>query len=558
MIIIDKLKVTYPDGTVALHDVSLKINKGELVLVLGRSGSGKSTLGKVLSGVIPHIEKAHVEGFINVAGLDPTRTDITSLSRTVTYLAQSPHEQVIFTYVRDELELVLYSRYGEKLEDYITKVVKSFGIEHLLDRRTSELSGGELQKVLIASIVLAGSEIIIFDEPLAHLDPESCRDFLKIVKELKQHDKTIILIEHRFSELIDLFRENVVDKVILLDNGKVVDVFPGENVLNKISILAQHGIRLPCNLAIATKFNIEVKSVDDDEILRLILEKDGTSIICKHEDSINGKTILEIRNLYAAYKRSGLRGEYCWVLKDINLTVTEGQIVCVMGPNGSGKSTLLLAILRKVPYLRGTILIEGAKRRNLRGYVMYIPQNPDLVLMYETVEKELLARARLSSRSRQEAYQKIKKIADMLGLSGVLSKNPQALSRGQRFRVAIAAALVAEPKLLLLDEPTVGQDEENVHALGSILRSYVNDSGAGAIVITHDVNFSIEYSDKIILLKDGKIIAQGTFCEVFSREEVIKKCRILLNKYTRILVEKCVKPSAVLHRSLLESAALAC
>ncbi len=502
----------------SLQVEELEIRRGETVLVLGKSGSGKSTLGKVISGVIPHVERGEVRGRLEVCGIDPRVVEIESIIRKVAYLAQSPYDQVIFTKVIDELKITIENVRGYITDDEIIRYLRILGIEHLKDRNIRELSGGELQKVAIACILAIDPEIVILDEPLAHLDPQSCRGFIDIVKKMRELEKTLIIIEHRFRELVELIESKLIDKIVLLSNCRLLTILSSDEVIKKLRLLDELGIILPINCKLALTLGVELKSLRDYTVLEIVLEKLRDS--STNDKIVEDYHILEVKNLYAGYisKIRGLHRNIMWVLKNVNINVRKGEIVGVVGPNGAGKSTLLRSILKIVPHVRGIVNICGRRIKrldDLRGVVGYVPQNPDLILCHDTVFKEIFERAKVSHRSIREAEKFVIDIAKELDLSELLHRCPHSLSRGQRFRVAIASVLALEPTLLLLDEPTVGQDEDCIEKLGQIIKNYVKN-GRGAIVVTHDLHFIVDYVDRIYVINDGRIVSEGDPIDVMS------------------------------------------
>ncbi|NPB00094.1 MAG: ATP-binding cassette domain-containing protein [Crenarchaeota archaeon] len=504
----------------ALQIEELEIRRGETLLVLGRSGSGKSTLGKVISGVVPHIEKGEIRGTLKVCEIDPRTVEIEKIVRKVAYLAQSPYDQVIFTKVIDELKITIENIRGYVDESEVEKYLKILGIEHLKNRNIRELSGGELQKLAIACILAIDPEIVILDEPLAHLDPQSCKGFLEIVKKMRDLEKTLIIIEHRFRELIDLIENSLIDRIALLNNCRLLMVLDSNDIIKNLSLLDELGIILPINCKLALALGVELRGLKDYTVLELALKKLADSRDLDKEEIDVNNNVLEVKNLYAGYisKFRGLHRSIIWILKNININVKRREIVGIVGPNGAGKSTLLRSILRIVPHVRGIIIINGKRVRSLcdlRGLVGYVPQNPDLVLSHDTVFKEIFERAKISHRNIRDAEKLVIDLAREFDLSDVLHRCPHSLSRGQRFRVAIASVLALEPALLLLDEPTVGQDEDCIEKLGQIIRNYVKND-RGIIVVTHDLHFIVDYVDRIYVINNGQIVAEGDPIEVMT------------------------------------------
>ncbi|GEM_PF-365411 len=534
-VVVKDLQVKYPDSEdYAIRHVSIEFELNKLYLIIGKSGSGKSTLGKVLAGIIPQIEKAEVDGKVNVLNYNPVKTDIHKLSRIITYLSQSPYDQVISGYVEDELSFIL-----ENVEDIdferLNFIMKYLGIEDIRHRRIDELSGGQIQKLIIASILLLDPKVIVLDEPLAYLDPKSSRDIIELLVRLKGYEKCIILIEHRLKDLIYYF--NKIDHVVLIDQGKIIDTFRGSEIHRKSKVLRELGLRIPINFEISILCKNELKEPNDTEpleqVIRLLSLK-GPKLEVERQDTTN-VYLIEISNLWFSYSSSN------FILKNINLKFNSNLVYAILGPNASGKSTLLLCIAGILRPKRGFVKIFDKLVRSLRstaGIVGYIPQNPDLILMFESVEKEISERAKLWCKSKIELERYVIEISRTLGIRNYLDRNPHALSRGQRFRVALAATLALRPKILLLDETTAGQDEECISILGELVKDYVREDHTVAVVVTHDIDFTYNYTDKAIVLHDGKVYASGDTIDVLSRNDVIDKCNLikpltleLYNKY---------------------------
>ncbi len=513
----------------ALLNVSLEIKEGEFVLVLGRSGSGKSTLGKVIAGIVPHVENGKVTGLIDVAGIDPRAVPLHETCKVAMYIAQSPYDQVLFSRVEDEVRFTIENVRGVADSNEVTCYLSLLGLEKLRDRKVTELSGGQLQKLVIACALAVGSRVIIFDEPFAHLDAESAHDLRRVFRLLCQElRRTVVLIEHRFREVAELIDEGLITKVVLLSKGEIARVLSPDELYRNVKLLETFSIRVPVNVKIASMFDAEIRSFRDvsslERILTLIRHSIRTEAVRGVIDSDGACPVVELRSVYAGYKRGGR--SVTWTLKDINLRFTSGRVYSIIGRNGSGKSTLLLTIIGSVPHVRGKVLVLGKPVRGVQsvtGLVSYVPQNPDLVLTASTVREELMLRARIWARSEREAENTVREIVKRLGLEDVLHRNPHALSRGQRFRVALAAALAQNTPVMLLDEPTSGQDEECMIVLGDTLREEA-ERGKTVILVTHDLDFVHDYADKVIALSDGRVIAQGSPVDVLGNSEIMRAC----------------------------------
>ncbi|RLF15089.1 MAG: hypothetical protein DRJ97_04905 [Thermoprotei archaeon] len=511
-LVVEDLSVKYPGSEAsALSGVNFTLPRGGFMLLLGRSGSGKSTLAKAITGVIPHIEAAHVEGRVEVFGVDPRKLEVFHVPRVAAYVAQSPYDQVISGTVKDEVVFTLENAgFKGDLDAEALKVLEQVGLEDLGEAKVEELSGGQLQKLAIACALAVGSELIVLDEPLAHLDPRSAGELVKLLGRLKREGRTIILVEHRLRDLVE--HCHLVDKVVLLDNGRLVDCFPGCLIHEKVPLLVELGIRVPANFKASLHLKVGLKGPSDVEPLAMILKSVAPTSM---EGSELGSDVVELSDVWVSYT-----GEN-YVLRNVNLAFKEGLVYAVMGPNASGKTTLLLTIMGLLKPRRGVVKVAGRRVRGLKdlvGVVGYVPQNPDLILMFESVEDELAERSKKAG-----GKVDLVKLARELRIDGLLDRNPHSLSRGQRFRVALAASLASSPRVLLLDEPTTGQDEECIAALGEALRSFVEEGGL-AVVTTHDVDFASNYADRCVVLCDGVVRAEGPSLDVLSRDDVVLSC----------------------------------
>ncbi len=489
------LKVVYPNGVKALEVEYLELPKG-VHLILGRSGSGKSTLGKVLTGIIPEFERAFVSGIVDVP-------------RPSIYVHQNPYDQTLTSRVIDELEFTV--EFGNADRKDVEWVVRTLRLEELLERDVLSLSGGELQKVVIASALIRRPRLLVLDEPLAHLDPFSIDDLMSLLTKIKDLINVILVIEHRVKELVryhDLF-----DYVVIIDQGRIIDVFNAEGLYIRAFELERLGLRIPANMKAALKMGMRLRGIDDMAPLYMLLSGLRNALSKRHRHD-EGEYAIKARDVWFSY------GKGRNVLRGVNLEVRKGNIVVLLGRNGSGKTTLLLILAGALKARKGSIFV--------RGKTAYVPQNPDLMLFADTVEEELYIRAKGSGMSREEALRLVRDLAKSLGISDLLHRSPQGLSRGQRFKVALAAALASRPDVLLLDEVTTGQDEDSILALGEILEEFAS-SGGSALIATHDVYFAYEYGDYAYYLESGRIVAQGDVIDVLSRAgypipELAKAC----------------------------------
>ncbi|PCN50110.1 hypothetical protein B6U99_06215 [Candidatus Geothermarchaeota archaeon ex4572_27] len=426
------------------------------------------------------------------------------MPRAAVYVPQSPYDQAVSGRVVDEVAFALENVGGRAEEAY--EALRAVGLEGLAEAKVDELSGGQLHKLAIACALAVGSRVIVLDEPLAHLDPRSSRELVELLVELKRAGRTVILVEHRLRELVDALHE--VDLALVLDSGRLVATVPGHRLHEEAALLSKLGLRLPANFKASLLLGSPLRAPSDRAPLMEAVRR--LSMPCRRREP-DGEVEVELSDVWVAYRGRD------YVLRGVSTSLRKGGVYAVMGPNASGKTTLLMTMIGLLRPRRGRVEVAGRQVKGLSdlvGIASYVPQNPDLTLMFSTVEEELKERAR---RARGEVD--VERLARDLMIDDLMDRNPHSLSRGQRFRVALAAALASSPRILFLDEPTTGQDEECIVALGEALKRFV-DGGGLAVVTTHDVDFASNYADRCLILCGGKVVAEGPSLEVLSRVEV--------------------------------------
>ncbi|WP_058371262.1 ATP-binding cassette domain-containing protein [Pyrodictium occultum] len=429
-------RVTYPGGRVAVENVHVSLEPGEVLLVVGPSGSGKSTLLKTIAGVIPFIEDAHLHGSIlvhgeSIEGLPPGR-------RPVAYMPQDPSELALGDYGAEILLL-----YGAK---------PRLEVEELLERRVSEMSSGQLQRLLLSAVLGQGRSIVLLDEPLANLDVYSSSLAYRTVKEVAGEGGSVIVAEHRVSKLAGL-----ADKILVLGkDGR--PVYYGKNVEGGLRIAEDIGVRPADATGEQVEIDVSCKSVSG------------------WKDAVAG-----LENVYAGYEGRA-------VLKGLSFICPRGAMVAVIGPNGSGKTTMLRLLAGVAKPWRGRVYYAWG-RWDWR-MIGYAPASPWLSFLEDTVFDEVAVAARRagSSSFREDALEVLK----LLGLQEYLGEKPWRLSGGEMVRLAVARAVVKKPRLLLLDEPLRGQDRRSAEVVLEAAR-LVARSGGCSVVVTHDLEFLREF-----------------------------------------------------------------
>ncbi|BFH73905.1 ABC transporter ATP-binding protein [Sulfurisphaera javensis] len=470
---IKDLKVKYPESeNYSLQIDELEIDEGETVLVTGKSGSGKSTFANVINGVIPKLLEADVKGKIEIFSQDISPLSVHDISLLVGTLLQDPDSQILNYFVRDEIAFPLENLAFPK-EEIMKRVQEAsewVGITHLLDRETFTLSGGEKQRVVLASILAIDPKGLILDEPTSSLDSKGTKDVLERIKGLRK-GKSVILVEHKVSKVIDF-----VDRILVIEQGKIIYNLKPSDALKMSEELEKLGIETPTKLPKVEKRKGE-------------------------------------KTLYLSVEVKTKKGKK---LVDVETYLNAGEITAIMGINGSGKSTLLKAIsglLSKDLLFEGKITIgnKDLTRVNLkeRGkYIAYLPQDVDLLFIKRSVEDEI----RYSMKLRGIKDEKL--LEDLLtkfSLLGVRKNDPFLISVGQKRRTAIASILASGVKVILLDEPTTGQDWYHRKILGEDLKKLDNHV---IVVVTHDPRFAYLFADRVLVLYEGKIVLDGTPDEV--------------------------------------------
>ncbi len=494
------LSYAYPNAVTteahpALRDVTFEIAQGAFVLVIGESGSGKSTLLRCLNGLVPHFSGGRIAGAITVDGLNPVKVGPSQMALHVGMVFQDPESQFVLDRVEDEIAFALENSAISRPEMHrrVDDALKRMGIEHLRHRQINTLSGGEQQRVAISAALVLKPSILVLDEPTSQLDPIAANEVMDILARLNREDGlTIVLAEHRIERVLGW-----ITQAVLVTAGHVVTGLPAE-------VLAQTTL-VPPVVALGQKLGLtplpltvaQAHECMTAQFVALPQGRGASPVIHGQEP------ILAIAGLSAHY------GEKA-VLHDVNMSVYPGEIVALMGSNGAGKSTLLKSIAGLIKPTSGTISVRGESvmgqdTADICRAVAYLPQNPNALLFADTVTEEL--EITLANHKMQGAKD-IAHFLNQLGLGRHASAYPRDLSVGERERVAIGAVTVTEPGLVLLDEPTRGLDYGSKRALTDILHGW-KQRGAGVLLITHDVEYVAECADRVIMLTDGQVSADG-------------------------------------------------
>ena len=491
----------------AIRDLSLTVAPGEVVLVAGPSGCGKSTLIRAINGLIPHAYPGETSGVVRVDGQATTDLKLRDLARTVGTVLQDPAKQIVGATVEAELafgpENLGVPR--DEMVERIREVAAQAGIEALLGRETSALSGGERQLLAMAAILMMRPRLYVVDEPLANLDPASAARLLTLLRALADEGAAVIIVEHRVEEALELRP----DRVLYLEDGRTRYLGP---VAGFLEIADPAAVKLPFEV-VARRATTGGSPTSDAAPRAAPIPPGGST------------PRLEFRGVTAA-----IDGHE--ILHGVDARLGPDEVVAVLGPNGSGKTTLFRTAMRLLDITGGTILVDGAshaRRRTaeLAGEFGYVFQSPSQMLFARTVEEELLFGPRNMGRD-PATFEGL--VADSLrrtaldGLEDIRSRPPLALSFGQQKRLALAIALALRPTTLILDEPSAGQDHRTAEAfMGEVLAI----PGLRSLYfVTHDVDLALTHADRILLFQEGRVVADGPPMEVIADSARWKACNL--------------------------------
>ncbi len=524
MIRIEGLTFYYSDTThPALKNINLKVGEGEFILVAGPSGGGKSSLGRCLNGLIPHFYGGKIYGRVLVDGMNTLEHSTKELATKVGFVFQDPESQLVSLDVEREIAFGLENLGFPR--DLIAKRVEesldTLGIAHLRYRQLIELSGGEKQKVAIASVLALHPSILILDEPTSELDPKGAEEVLSIITRLNDElGLTVVLIEHRLDRVLQY-----ADRLIVLNDGMVaIDGEVRDVMTNRYAELSRIGIGVPPMIRLVQE--LRDRGVRIDRVPLSI--KEGRAILRKAFENTmpiqdtsggNGQEIasplVEVKRLWYTYP-SGLLA-----LRNINLKIGESEFTTIMGRNASGKTTLAKHFNRLLVPTKGRIRVSGLDTREatvaeLARKVGFVFQNPNDHLLADTVYDEIAFTLKNLGFSRGEIELRTAEMLERFHLNEYKNHYPRSLSGGEKQRVALASVLATKPKVLILDEPTRGMD----YRLKSELMRFLNEyraEGNTVILVTHDVEIVAEYADRVILLSEGRVIVDGEKHQVLSQ-----------------------------------------
>ncbi len=530
-----------------LHHINLKIEEGEKVLIVGPSGSGKSTIGSCINGLIPFAYPGKKEGKLYINGVDSEHLDIFSSSKLVGTVMQDADSQFVGLNVGEDIAFALENSNVEtdKMHEIVSKVANLVGMGEYLEHSPLELSGGQKQDVCMAGVMVDEAPILLFDEPLANLDPATGKLVIELIDQINQQQKkTVVIIEHRLEDVLHC----PIDRIVLVNEGTIL--FDGKpESLFQTTLLEDNGIRLPLYIQAMKYAGVDLEKVSnlaDDTNYDLHQEADKL-LQWYHENKkekiqTEQKPLLNITNLNFSY--DGVKSH----LKDVNLVIHEGEMVSVVGRNGAGKSTLCKCICAFEKMDSGKLVFEGKDMNDLSvkeraDFIGFVLQNPNQMICNTMIFDEVAMGLRNRGLDERTIKQKVEDTLKVCGLYPFRNWPISALSFGQKKRVTIASILVLQPKMIILDEPTAGQDYRRYSEIMEFLKS-LNEMGIAIVMITHDMHLMLEYTTRSIVLTDGQKIADAPASVVLGDEELIQRANLkktsLSTLATKVGIEDCV------------------
>ena len=506
-----------------LKDISFDIAKGEKVLILGPSGSGKSTLAQCLNGIIPNIHKGQAQGQVRIDGQDIFKQSIYDKSQLVSTVLQDPDGQFIGLTVAEDLAFALENDCADQSEmkDKVALWAERLDLTSLLNHRPQDLSGGQKQRVSLAGVLIDESPILLFDEPLANLDPKSGQETIDLIDKIhKEVGATTIIIEHRLEDV--LYRP--VDRILLVNDGELLFNGSPDELLSS-TLLLENGIREPLYVTVLRQLGFDTRSAQNLSQLDALDLSDLAlpDRVLKDKKDSSSDSILKVEGLSVSY------GDNPAIIEDLSFSLKKGERLAIVGKNGAGKSTLAKALCGFVPS-QGKLTYKGqdisqdsiAERSERIGFVL---QNPNQMISKTMIFDEVALGLRLRGIEEAEVEERVHEVLKTCGLYSFRNWPISALSFGQKKRVTIASILVLKPEIIILDEPTAGQDYKTYTDIMNFLDS-LQKQGHTIVMITHDMQLMLEHSDRCLVVVEGKVIADDNPVTILNQKDLLESANL--------------------------------
>ncbi len=487
----------------AIHNINLTVDEPQIVLIAGASGCGKTTLARCINGLIPRSYKGELSGKIYLQGQDISGLPLARISQLVGTVLQDPERQILGSIVMNEvafgLENLGLSR--DEIRRRVDEALERLKIAHLRERQTHYLSGGEKQKVALAGVLAMKPSILLLDEPLASLDPASAQEALEVIRDLANEGMTVLMVEHRVEDVLRVQPE----RVLFMKDGEIQYDGDPQHLVERVDY---REVKLPAPMIMELAINDPPPPP-----LNILPGVNGASA-----------PLVEFKDVVFGYE-SGSE-----VLHGINLQIHRGDVIAVLGPNGAGKTTLVKHAIGLLKPKGGQVLINGRDTHQLSvaeiaSTLGYVFQSPSHMLFAPTVYDELAFGPTNLKHPEEEIRKEVSEAIEVVNLQGYEKTPPLSMSFGQQKRVSIAAILAMRSRILVMDEPTAGQDYKNYM---NFMNSILGMPGFEAILfITHDLDMAVIYANRVLLVNDGQVVADGTPAEVLSDLERLRQCRLL-------------------------------
>lgn len=512
-LVIDNLSFKYRTRPeLAIENVSFELKQGELLLIAGSSGCGKTTLARCINGLIPRSYRGELTGKALLYGKEIAKLQIPEMAQTVGTLLQDPERQIVASNVFNEIAFGPENLGLPRHEIYrrVDQAMKRLNIEYLRERETFNLSGGEKQKVALAGVLTMNPSILLLDEPLASLDPASAHEALQVFRSLADEGKTVILVEHRVEDAI----ETKPDRMLYMESGKIKYLGGIKDLPNEID---HKQVKLPAPWVVQ---RVKALNIKVEELNKPKVEK-------------RDEPLVVFENVDFRYD-----DEYPLILENVNLKIYAGDLVAILGPNGAGKSTLVKHAIGLLKPTKGRVLVNGKDTREMSvaqiaRVLGYVFQSPTHMLYAPSVKEELEFGPKNLGFDSEAIPKFISESLNTVNLSGFEEYPPLGLSFGQQKRTTIAAVLAMRSKILIMDEPTAGQDFANyTHFMETLCKtsedaqSVLSANFSATLFITHDIDLAVTYSNRVLLFGDKHIVADGTPEEVLKNTDLLTKYRV--------------------------------
>ncbi len=504
----------------AIENISFELKPGEMLLIAGSSGCGKTTLARCINGLIPRSYGGKREGQVLLHGKDVAKIPLAEVAQIVGTLLQDPERQIVASNVYNEIafgpENLGLPR--EEIVERVEMAMQRLGLEYLRERETFSLSGGEKQKVALAGVLAMTPSILLLDEPLASLDPASAYEALDIFRSLADEGKTVVLIEHRVEDAIAA----QPDRMLYMEAGHVKYLGPIKSLPDEIDYKQ---VKLPAQWVVD---RVKEQKTAIETVSRPALRKiEGPKV------PERGETLVSFEDVSFRYG-----DELPFVLRNVNLEIRRGDLIAVLGRNGVGKSTLIKHAIGLLKPTEGTVLVEGHDTRKMSvaqiaRVLGFVFQSPTHMLYAPTVREELAFGPNNLKFEKEDVDAAVAESVKTLNLSGLEEYPPLGLSFGQQKRTTIAAVLAMHSKIMVMDEPTAGQDYANyTHFMNFMCRpangagSLLSTNFAATLFITHDLDLAVTYANRVLLVGEGTVVADGPPEEVLQDFDLLDRCRV--------------------------------